>query len=233
MNCNKTEEKLIGYLLNTLSLDEGKQVEIHLASCQHCQRRLEELTKARGLLKEWKAVNPPPDLTQKVLDNVVAQKLIEERISPELHLKDIQMKKVFEWLRKRVKSEQIRIYKILTDFLGKEKGEEVFEYYLEKELREQMSIPPEDIHAISKSLGLNVEVARLEEGIIREIIYNCPYLTMAKELDVKIDPCEVICGKIAKLREKFQPLKIALIKKMPNREGECIFLLTPLTTPSS
>ena len=137
MNCNKMEDQLIGYLLNTLNQEEIESLEAHLSSCQKCQERLEELKKARGLFRKWKSVIPPFDLKQKVLDNIKAQKLIEEKTSKETHPEDITTERMLEWLKKRVKSEQIRIYNMLTDSLGKEKGEEVFESYLEKEIRER------------------------------------------------------------------------------------------------
>ena len=233
MNCDKTEDQLIGYLLNTLEQEERKTVETHLSSCQKCQRRLEELEKVRGLFKEWKPVSPPPGLKQKVLDNVRAQKVIEGKTSKESPIEDISTEKMLEWLQKRVNSEQIRIYKMLTGFLGREKGEEVFDYYLEERLKEQMSASPKESHTIAKSLGLDVEIKMLEGGVMKEIIRNCTYISLAKELGMKVSPCEAICLKQGKLQEKFQPVKVELIKKLPNKEGECIFLFTPLEQKSS
>jgi hypothetical protein len=230
MNCNKKEDQLLGYFLNTLNPAEREDLEIHLPSCQSCQRRLGELEKVRGLFRQWKSVIPPPDLKQKVLDNIRAQKLIEEKTSQESLSKNVPTEKILEWLKKRVNSEQIRIYNILTDFLGKEKGEEVFDYYLEEDLKEQMSVPPEDLQIITKSLGLDTEVRMLEGGVMKETVRNCSYFTMAKEFGMKVNPCEVICLKMAKLREKIQPVKAELIKKLPNKEGECIFLFTPLSS---
>ena len=119
MNCNSMEDQLIGYLLNTLDQKEIEMLKTHLSSCRECQERLEELKKARGLFREWKPVNPPSDLRRKVLDNIRAQKLIEEKTSKEPRPKDIPMERMFEFLRKMVSSEQIRIYKMLTDSLGK------------------------------------------------------------------------------------------------------------------
>lgn len=79
MICNKTEDQLINYLLNTLKQAEAAEIEKHLSSCQKCQRRYETLQKTRSMLRAWKPVNPPPDLKQKVMDNIQAQKLIEEK----------------------------------------------------------------------------------------------------------------------------------------------------------
>ena len=81
MICNKTEDQLINYLLNTLKQAEAAEIEKHLSSCQKCQRRYETLEKTRSMLRAWKPVNPPPDLKQKVMDDIQAQKLIEEKNS--------------------------------------------------------------------------------------------------------------------------------------------------------
>jgi hypothetical protein len=79
MTCNKKEDQLIKYLLNILEQAEGVEIENHLSSCQKCQRRYERLQKTRGLLRAWKPVNPPPDLKHKVMDDMRAQKIIEEK----------------------------------------------------------------------------------------------------------------------------------------------------------
>ncbi len=232
MNCNKAEVNLIGYLLNMLTQEERKNLETHFSSCRKCQRRLEELQKVKSLFKKWKPVSPPPDLKQKVLDNISAQKLIEEKTSAKFNTGGIPMEKMMAWLKQRVNSEQIRIYKMLTDFLGQKKGKEVFDYYLEKEITKQLFAPTKEVlfnfQAIAKSLGLSVEVKRLEGGVIKETIRNCSYFTIAKELGANINPCEAICLKQAKIKEKFQPVKVDLIKKMPNKDYECIFIQTPL-----
>jgi hypothetical protein len=221
------EDQLIGYLLNTLGQKERRRCEAHLSSCRTCQKRLMELEKTRGLLRQWKPVSPPSELKQKVMDTIKAQKLIEEKTLKEPPPEDISTEKMLEWLQKRVNSEQIRIYKLLTDFLGREKGEEVFDYYLEERLKEQMSVSPKESQTIAKSLGLDVEIKMLEGGIMKEIIHNCTYISLAKELGMKVSPCEAICIKQGKLQEKLQPVTVELIKKLPNKEGECIFLFTP------
>jgi len=226
MNCNEKEDLLIGYLTDILEHEERDRLEAHLSSCQKCQRRLGELKEIKDLFKRWVPVSPPPDLKSKVMDNLKALTLIEEKSNKEL--KDISMDDVLEWLRKRVKSEQIRIYKVLTDSLGKENGEKVFDYYLEEQLKEQMSAPAKEVQIIARSLGLDVEVERQGGGTVQETIRNCPYISMANELRMKVSPCEAICLKMVRLREKFHPIKVELVKKLPNEEGLCIFLSTPL-----
>ncbi|MBM4128914.1 MAG: hypothetical protein FJ243_02210 [Nitrospira sp.] len=226
MNCNEKEGLLIGYLADTLERKERDRLEAHLSSCYRCQNRLTELKRVRNLLRQWKTVSPPPKLKSKVMDNLRVLTRIEQKTNKEL--KDISMDDVVEWLRKRVTSEQIRIYNVLTDFLGREKGEEVFDYYLEEQLKEQMSAPPREFKVISDALNLEVEVERQKGGIVKEIIYNCPYVSISHELKMKVSPCEAICLKMAKLREKFHPVKVELLKRLPNEEGLCIFLTTPI-----
>jgi len=228
MNCNEKEDLLIGYLAKILEHEEKEKLEVHLSSCQKCQSRLMELKKAKELFRQWKPVPPPLDLKPKVMDNLKALTLIEEKTNKEL--KDISVDDVVEWLRKRVTSEQIRIYKVLTDFLGREKGEKVFDYYLEEQLKEQMTAPPQEVKIIADALGLEVEVERREGGRVKEIIRNCPYISISHELNMKVSPCEAICLKMAKLREKFHPVKVELVKKLPNEEGLCIFLSTPISS---
>ncbi|MCX5886569.1 MAG: zf-HC2 domain-containing protein [Proteobacteria bacterium] len=227
MNCNEKEDLLIDYLEGILEHEEKDRLESHLSSCQKCQTKLAKLKKVRSLLRQWNPVNPPDELKQKVMDNLKALTLIEEKANKEL--KDTSTDDVLEWLRKRVKSEQIRIYKVLTDFLGIEKGEKVFDYYLEEQLKEQMTAPPKGgLGVISSAIGFDVEFERLENGTVKETIRNCPYISMAHELGMKVSPCEAICVRAAKVREKFQPIKLELVKKLPNEEGLCIFLSTPL-----
>jgi len=79
MTCNKKEDQLIRYLLTILEQTEAAKIENHLSSCQTCQKRYERLQKTRGLLRTWKPVDPPPDLQQKVMDDMRAQKIIEEK----------------------------------------------------------------------------------------------------------------------------------------------------------
>jgi len=230
MNCNETEDLFIGYLLNILVQERKDQIDTHLSSCQKCQRRLMELKKAKDLFRQWKLLSPPPDLKHKVLDNLKTQKLVEEKVFQKISPKYFPMEKMLEWLRKRVSSEQIRIYKVLTDFLGREKGEEVFEYYLKEDLREKLSTPPQ---IISQSLGIEIERIKLEEGITQETVRNCSFISMAEELGMKVSPCEAICRRQIELIQKLYPVKIDRMKKLPNQEGICIFHYRSLESPPS
>jgi len=154
MNCGEIENLLIGHLANVLDKEETGKLEFHLSSCRKCQKRLEELKKAKEVFRQWKILGPPPDLKHKILNNVTVQRLFEEK-SPGPPRRYFSMEKMLEWLKKRVSSEQIRIYKVVTDFLGQEKGEEVFDYYLQMTVKDNLLTPPRSF--------LNPWVLRLKE----------------------------------------------------------------------
>jgi len=229
MNCDEIENLLIGHLANVLDKEETGKLELHLASCRKCQKRLEELKKAKEVFGQWKILGPPPDLKHKILNNVTVQRLFEEK-GPEIPPRYFSMEKMLEWLRKRVSSEQIRIYKIVTDFLGREKGEEVFEYYLQMTVKDNLLTPPQ---IISQSLGLEIERIKLEGGITRETVRNCSLISMAEELGMKASPCEAICRRQVELLQKLYSVTVERIKKLPNQEGVCIFHYRPLEPPPS
>ena len=84
MNCNSMEDQIIGYLLDTLSKEQRGKVENHLSSCENCQKTLGNFKRARSVWKRWVPVMPSYDfdqIQQKILTNVRAQKLIEEKSS--------------------------------------------------------------------------------------------------------------------------------------------------------
>jgi hypothetical protein len=82
MKCNKTEDQLADYLLNILHQEDRDKLEIHLGSCLKCQQKLERFKKAWILLEEWEPVISPSalgEIRQKVIENIKAQNLIEEK----------------------------------------------------------------------------------------------------------------------------------------------------------
>ena len=92
MNCNKREDELIGYLIDALSNEEKKHLELHLISCPKCKQKLENFKKSRSLLHAWNPFVPPSDHEQfkhKIMENITAQRLIEEKISQKLILETI------------------------------------------------------------------------------------------------------------------------------------------------
>ena len=81
MNCNRKDDQLIDFLLNTLSHRERTRLAKHLSECSTCQQKLEDYKKTNKLLKQWTPVVPPADcrkITQQFMDNIKAQSLIEK-----------------------------------------------------------------------------------------------------------------------------------------------------------
>jgi hypothetical protein len=81
MNCNREENQLIDYLLNNLTDRERNKLEVHLSDCSICRQELEDYKQTRKVLEKWEPVVPPADfkkITQKVMTNVRAQRLIEK-----------------------------------------------------------------------------------------------------------------------------------------------------------
>ena len=52
MNCDKTKEQLISYLLDILPKDEKEVLRTPIDSCPDCQKALENLNKERNFFKQ-------------------------------------------------------------------------------------------------------------------------------------------------------------------------------------
>ena len=81
MNCNREENQLIDYLLNTLTDSERNRLEKHLSDCSICRQKLEYYKQTTKVLEKWAPDLPPADfkkIRQKVMTNVKAQRLIEK-----------------------------------------------------------------------------------------------------------------------------------------------------------
>ena len=97
MNCTKREDELISFLIGDFNEEKRKSLESHLGSCTKCKQKLENFRKSRSLFQQWNPSVPPSDhqqVKQKIMDNIKAQKLVEERISNELLLEAIESEKV-------------------------------------------------------------------------------------------------------------------------------------------
>jgi hypothetical protein len=81
MNCNRKDDQLIDYLLNTLSDRKKTRLAKHLAKCSTCQQKLEDYKKTEKLLKQWKPFVSPTacsKITKQFISNIKAQRLIEK-----------------------------------------------------------------------------------------------------------------------------------------------------------
>jgi hypothetical protein len=70
MECRGVREKLSGYLEGTATGEEKRLIKEHLDSCASCQEALQDLEKTRDLLRNLEKVEPPPWMTQKIMDRV-------------------------------------------------------------------------------------------------------------------------------------------------------------------
>jgi len=61
-------EKLLGlYLLEELSVEEERELEVHLEECSRCRGELARARQTHDLLRELAASGPPPELKDRVL----------------------------------------------------------------------------------------------------------------------------------------------------------------------
>jgi len=70
MACSKFEIKLIGYLNRELSANESKEVEMHIAICESCQKELAELKKFYSLTAQFKPLLNFPHPADEFLSQV-------------------------------------------------------------------------------------------------------------------------------------------------------------------
>jgi hypothetical protein len=90
MKCHSIGEKLSAYIENHLSSEERVQIEEHLGTCRHCRASLEDLKKTMEFTREIEEVEPPPWLTQKVMNKIREErqkKGILQRLFSPLHIK--------------------------------------------------------------------------------------------------------------------------------------------------
>jgi anti-sigma factor RsiW len=90
MKCHSIGEKLSAYIENHLSSEERVQREEHLGTCRHCRASLEDLKKTMEFTREIEEVEPPPWLTQKVMNKIREErqkKGILQRLFSPLHIK--------------------------------------------------------------------------------------------------------------------------------------------------
>ena len=74
MNCQKTQDKLYELIFELLEGEEQQEIEIHLESCEECQKAHTQALKEQGLLKEWSPPTAPDGLAEKTLAAARASK---------------------------------------------------------------------------------------------------------------------------------------------------------------
>jgi hypothetical protein len=70
MECKNIQDLLSAYLEGSITPEEKRLVEKHLASCKQCSAALEDLTKTGELVHSLEEVEPPPWFTQKIMAQV-------------------------------------------------------------------------------------------------------------------------------------------------------------------
>jgi len=228
MKCTIKRDRLMGYLLQMLNPGEKAHVEAHLKGCLTCRNELGKLKKVKQLLRQWNVEGPPAGLKKNVLNMTAPEHVSEQKNISASRDRSHAAQDLFEVFRKLVGSEQLRIYKCLIDFLGKEKGEEAFDYYLTEQINMTLSAPTGKslsyADAVSKSLGGQVRTTRHGKRLKKETVEKCPYIALAEEIGLHDNPCMTICLRQMKVIEKQKTVKIDRIKTKTSEAGGCIFL---------
>ncbi len=68
--CGDMEDRFTAYLDGYLETAERRIVEEHLSTCPDCLHKLEELKRTRAMLADLDEIDPPPDLTEKILSRI-------------------------------------------------------------------------------------------------------------------------------------------------------------------
>ncbi|MBI5527516.1 MAG: DUF2275 domain-containing protein [Deltaproteobacteria bacterium] len=91
MNCEHAKGLLPALLDTALPADETREIETHVAACEHCTRELAALRKAAHLVKELPEIEPPPFFAKKIMAEVRAASVpklsLLKRILFPLHIK--------------------------------------------------------------------------------------------------------------------------------------------------
>jgi hypothetical protein len=244
MKCNKSENKIIGYLLKTLSPAEFKLMTTHLSSCKFCKEKLEEFQQTDKLLKMWKTPDAFNGLAQEVLDRVHVQQANEPKPFTDSFPTNISFESYIEALRKIAVSEQLRVYTFLTELIGKEKGEEAFDVYLEEQMKLKIQTITGEIVTYEEVINLSTGEKRgsqspgevkksiastLSTGTVTKAIkQKCLFPSVIKDFGISINPCETVCRRQIKVVEKLKSVRIERTVTLPYKDGGCVFLIKPM-----
>jgi anti-sigma factor RsiW len=79
MNCRAAVRRVPGYLDGVVSGRESDRVRRHLESCHDCRRELERYRKMSVCLGHLDSVPPPPDLAERIREQVSLERVRQER----------------------------------------------------------------------------------------------------------------------------------------------------------
>jgi len=91
MKCADIQKKLFAYIDDSLSHEERMLINEHLASCQECSSSLSDMRKTLDYVQKLEDFEPPPWLTQKVMEKIKAEaepkKGILQKLFYPIHIK--------------------------------------------------------------------------------------------------------------------------------------------------
>jgi len=70
MICSDVQDQLSAYMDKMLSVAQMKAIDEHLSHCPDCRRELEQLEETVALLHQLGEVEPPPDLTEAIINTI-------------------------------------------------------------------------------------------------------------------------------------------------------------------
>jgi len=136
MECADTQKKLSAYIEGVISPEERMLVNEHLTSCQECSAFLADMRKTVEYVQKLEDIEPPPWLTQKVMENIKSEakpkKGILQKLFYPLHIKlpieaaavfliAVAVLYIFKTIQPEVKLTQIPLEEIKTQIPSKEK----------------------------------------------------------------------------------------------------------------
>lgn len=82
ISCERAWELLSRQLDESLSPQEERELEEHLAACPSCRKKQEELAQMKEALQNLEEVPAPADFTQRVMDQVLAESQEKPKVIP-------------------------------------------------------------------------------------------------------------------------------------------------------
>jgi predicted ArsR family transcriptional regulator len=156
--------------------------------------------------------------------------------------KSLPVEQQLKFLRESFHSKHIKLYLDLIKILGKEKGFELWKKLAELYQLEPVAEPlkkAKNIYEVFKAavplfdaVGFKMSVERLGDDKVREVESTCPYIEIAKKLQLNDIPCKIICELDVELmnkNKKFRGLvlkEVKIISQIAKGADKCVFEYT-------
>ncbi len=224
MTCTKTEDDVVAYCLNTLPAEKHAEMTEHFSSCPRCRKLLDAYRATQSLLDAWQPARPPEGLREPVIA-AVRRELVQGADKNAGAVPD--GADIAGALLKAVTSEQLRVYKFLTGYLGSEQGGDAFERYLEEQSGVKLTDDLTYIDLLTKLYeGDELTITR-SNGETTEHITACPFVDLADDIKFNGNPCETICRRQINVIERLKSVKIDHITLSRRKKGTCMFHSRP------